>query len=309
MQLSKSRYLVRYEVTLKAFRGNGVPLKMLEAGTTLDVVDLLKKAVSDKTAIIDDNPDEIIKITRVEVGTSIVGILFRRRDANAAAPVWEHVDTEKLRKAPKQKKEQQAISAHMFVELNEIVPGSDRYRVVVEDVPGLPRTTLFHLFKKVLRKAEYPYSNEHKIEKNTHCVAEFAGVPSEDIGSALGSGSMPFVELARPPDTAGMDSALVAKPETMRVYLRAKGASALPIVSGLQAWAQAKGWKDFRVQVKTGDGRSKLVPVPFGTSAATALFVKGEYVTLAKALDACTSVISSELQKHATTIIGDPSWT
>jgi len=163
----------------------------------------------------------------------------------------------------------------------------------------------------VVKEQKYEYEDAHGDIKETYTIPVFHGVPSENIGDALKTGVISFIELVRPPNVSGLDTdGLIPRPERMRLSLKAQTMKkALGIIQRVQDWRDSKHWRDLRVQVKTADKRSRMVPIAREEDAADVLFVHAEEVTTKKPLSQCTDKINEELVGFAEEIFStDKDW-
>ncbi len=299
-----SRFFVRHELKFRTPRDKGKPLSFLEHGTKIDVLNILETAVDNGSAIFPLQENDVVSLTKIETlkKEDMAVLLFRRSDPNAATPVFENIKTKKLRPADKRDDEAEAISAHLFINLDGKVKGPHpTHRAILEEVTGLGRSYVQALMHSVLREHSYPFRDERGETKETYTIPFFEGVPSETIGGALRGGGIKYVELVRPPKIKGLDVAgLVPHPERMRLTVKATSRKGiLDVIGRIRDWAYSHDWKDLRVQVETDDERTRVVDIARDADAADVLFVHSERVNTEKPLAQCTESINGELVAHA----------
>lgn len=306
---SNSRFFVRHELLLKAQRDRGVPLPLLD-DDEVDVLTYLRLATKAGTATHVLEKDDVIELTKVDIREkdNIAILLFQRSDPDAPPPVFANKKKKTLRQVEKEADEAEAVSAHLFLSLD----GADedgiwRFRAIMEEVPGLGRSYMHAVIADVLRVSRYTYEDDRGAEHETYTIPTFHGVKSEKIGKALQDGVISFVELVRPPDVSGLDtSGLIPRPERMRLSLKTQSMqNSLNIIKRVQGWLGKHHWKDMRVQVKTGDNRSRLVAVARTEDAADVLFVHAVEVTTNKPISQCSEKVNEELVALAKKMFDD----
>ncbi|PSC03802.1 hypothetical protein SLNSH_16975 [Alsobacter soli] len=240
----------------------------------------------------------------VRPADNVAVLLFRRSDASAATPYFEHAKTRAIRKADKLADEAVAVSAHLFVELSGNGSQPRRNRAVLEEMPGLGRSYIESILKSVLQPHKYSYTEANGEDAETYTIAELEGFLSATLGEALKDGRVPFVQLVREGKATGFDTeAFIPKEQKMKLAVKASGPSLLEKLRGLRAWATREGWDDVRVQIVMPEGRSRLVSVPRDEDAGTVLFVRSEQVYVKNDLEVCHEDVSEELTEKAKEIL------
>jgi hypothetical protein len=186
---------------------------------------------------------------------------------------------ENLRRADKSADEAVAVSAHLFVHLDEIAdtahPSS---HAILEEVPGLSRTFIQYLISDVLRHEKYKFIDRHGEEKETYTLLDFHGLKSEKFGTALKQSTVPYVTLIQPGSLGGVDTEGLAVPreQRMKVILRSKPEQTLGILNRLIPWAKKSDWKDVLVRIDMPEKRSRVVSIARDADAADVLLVRSE---------------------------------
>jgi len=301
-----SRFFLQFDLVVKPYRNNGLPLPFMGDGKTLDIEDILTQRVAAGKAKIVIRKDDVAQITKIDVRPQdkIAVLLFRRSDPAAATPVFEHRKTGALRRAHKDVDEAVSVSSHMIVHLDPQPGAHNRYRTIIEEVPGLGRTYMEAILAEALRNAKYSYKDHRGDEKETYSLIDFQGVKSEGLSNALKKGSLSFIELVRPATIQGLDTegVLAPKEERLRIAVKAQ-AEGLKLIERVRAWAKANNWDDVRVRINMSDDRSRVVTIAREEEAADILFVRAEQVRVTRPLDPCTDKINEELVKKALEVL------
>jgi hypothetical protein len=305
-----SRFFVRHQLQFRSCRNQGLPLPFRSGNDTLDVENALHGAIADGTAQTILQNHDVVRLTRMDVRAddNIVVLLFRRTDPDASTPIVENLDTRTLRPLDKQENDAMAVSAHLFIELGSIEGAiHPTYRAILEEVPGLGRTYVNHIFADVLRKLKYDYTDHRGDVKETYTIVDFHGIKSETIGNALRGAAMPYVELVRPGTVGGLDSEglVIPRQQRMKLMLRATPAQTLPLLGRIKDWAFGEDWTDVLVRVDLPENRSRMVTLAREIDAADVLFVRSEEINVSQPLDVCTETINEELVAKAKGMFAD----
>ena len=298
-----SRYLARFELTFRPQRDSGPGLELLST-SDIDVLSELQKSIGTDSSEINIRNGDKIRLTHVEISeeNGCAVLLFRRRDPTAADPVFEHQKTLALRTANKLSDEAQAISAHLFISLMKRDTPHPTYRALLEEVPGIGRTYVQSVLGRALREVTYSYEDEKGRSKATYCIPELGGIPNAKVGDAVTQkegGEVNYIELERTPNLDGLDIAgLIAKPERLKLTVKATSRRDLNLVERVVQWANANDWKKIRVQVEAS-GRSKVVEIAREADAADVLFVKSIFHVTDSILSNCADQTHVELTQAA----------
>lgn len=310
---SNSRYFLRHEVAFKPYRDKGAGLSLISDDGTVDVLSVLQDALKADQATFVINKHDVVRLTAIEhlPKQEMVVLLFRRSDPDLAAPVFENRKTRALRLSDKGEDDAEAVSAHLFLSTRPAFTPNPTYRAILEEVPGLGRTYVQAIMKQVLRDRPYEYEDDRGQAKNTYSVVVFGGVPSETLGQAIRRGGIKYIELVRAPRLDGLDTAgLVAHAERLKLSVKESDRGNLDIIRRVRGWANAHEWRDLRVQIATGDDRTRVVEVAREADAADVLFVKSELMTDIKPpLLQCTEKVHNTLSLRAADVLNsDAGW-
>jgi hypothetical protein len=294
----RSRFFQQYELSFRAARGQGVPLKFFEATNKLDALSLLRASIGKEWGKINLASNDECKITQVSLSKDkkFAAVLFRRSSPDASTPFFGNRNTGALRKADRSDEEDLAVSAHLFIDMSFDNSRKNKYRAILEEVPSLGKSYVHSVIYKILKSNEYSFTDRNGQDKTTFTACRFDGYASENLLQAIGKGSVPFVELVRTPVLDGLDSeAFRVKEQKQRIYLRAGGGSVMEKIKTLKDWATGQNWDELRVQVRLPDGRSRLVPIAREDDAASVLFVRAQQVYVAADIDVCCENVEMQL--------------
>lgn len=299
-----SRFFMRGELRFRAARERGEALAFLADGETLDVQDIMAKAIKSGNAELSVQGSDVVRLTTMEVRPrdKLAVLLFRRSDPAAATPIFEHGRTRKLRKSDKKKEEGVAVSAHLFVHLTEIAGrGHPAYRTILEEVPGISRSYVQALLHDIVSDRSYEFTDHRGDKKQTYTLATLDGLKSEKVSGALKDSVVPYVTLVRPGNVKGMDTGglVEAREERMKLVIKAKPKDTLEVLKKIQSFARRNEWSNMLVQVDMPEKRSRIVSIAREADAADILFVRSEQVQVASALDTATETINEELVTKA----------
>jgi hypothetical protein len=300
-----SRFFLRHELRFRTPYGHGIPLPFLTADKKLDVHNVLQEAIKKNKANLVLRNKDIVRLTTMEVHAKekIAALIFRRSDPAAATPIFENEKTRKLRPADKKVDEAVAVSAHLFISLDQVPDAAyPSYAAVLEEVPGLSRTYVQALLHDVLKETEYEYTDGRGKKKTTYTMVEFHGHKSEKVGGALEQdSSVPSIILVRPGNVKGLDTEglVVAREERMKLVLRAKPEQTLKLIAKIQKWMGKTDWSRLLVEMSLPDNRKRLVALAREADASDILFVRSVPVDVKTKLEACTDVINKELLAKA----------
>lgn len=200
-----SRFFVRHELVLRPARNSGAPVSLLTEDDELDVVNILTRAAAQDKATLVLKKSDVIKLTRIEhrPKENMLVLLFRRSDPNATNPVFENRKTKSLWAPNKGPDDAEAISAHLFIDLDGRRKPHPAHKAILEEVPGLGRSYVQSLLHEIITEHRYPYLDARGEQKETWTIPTLEGVKSETLGHALEGGGLEYIELVQDPDLNG----------------------------------------------------------------------------------------------------------
>ena len=297
----RARFFIKLELTASPKRGVGRELQLVTDGDELDILTVLEEGIANGAASNNVRDGDVVRLTHaVQHVDGLAVLMFRRRDANASVQFFEHAQTMAVRRSDKRANEDPAVSAHLFIDLRRRNRNGS-YRALIEEVPGLSISYIKPLLNSMLRQRPYLVADRRGVEVEATTKIELQGLPSQTIGEALEGGGIEFIELVRPPQLDGLDTAgLTPNAERLRLGVRrGDRRNPMDVIRRVRGFADAKGWNDMRVQVVTSDDRRRLVQLTRGADAATIMFVQSELVNTREDLPSCSSAVNAELVAHA----------
>jgi hypothetical protein len=315
MQLKPDqRFFLRFELELRPQRDKGAALPLRVADDGLDVLTVLQQAIDDGTAVfqVTEGEDDFVRLTQaVFRPRSNQLVLLFRRSSDGSAPMFENRATRELRRSDKQEDEFKAYSAHLFVSLDESPGAYPKHRALLEEVPGLGRTYIQELLRRILRLETYDCTDERGRLQETYTIPHLRGIASETLRDGVRGGGIKYIELVRQPRLDGLDTAgLIPRSERLRLSVREGQRRNFRNLANVKAWGQQHGWDRIRVQVETADERTRVVDISREADASDVLFVRAERVEgIAPPLEECTDEVVSSLVRRARRIFAsDNGW-
>jgi hypothetical protein len=302
-----SRFFIEYELVLKAGKGKGHPLRLIEEGQTLDVVSILEShAGRELGRIAMGGNDDWLSLTLVKPlpKDNVVVLIFRRDDPRASHQMYADLRAGSLRRSDKKSTEVVAVSAHLILSMeNTGTHDRPKHKAVLEEMPGVPKTSMQALLNQVLKSEKYEYTDRRGEPQMAYCSVELRGFPSETVENAMKDSTIPGVTLVKPAKIEGLDfgGVIVPKEEKVRLALRPTK-EPISILDRIVKWAREHNYEDYRVEIDMPNHRRRVVSLR-DEDAASALFVRSVPVDLKKPIDPCSAVVIDELVTHAKGIL------
>jgi len=310
-----SRFFLRHEFHVRSYRNQGPPLKLRADEDELDAEGLLRSAVEAGTAQLSLRNGDEVRLVRIEPypekKPAALVFLFRRANANAGAPWFEHQQTQALRRSDKADDESVTVSAHLIVGLRSLGDGLPTHPAILEEVPGLGRTYVQAILSDVIKQHKYEYQYKPKQTKETFSHVVLQGLKSQSIDAAMRhKRTVSHVVLVRPANLDGLDTEGLAIPgdERMKIQLHSTPEKTITLLNRINAWRKKRDWKDVRVQLDLPHDRSKLVSIAREADAADVLFVRSEHEIFKNELADATDEINQELVERAIAKFAPARW-
>jgi hypothetical protein len=301
-----SRFFVEYELIFKAGKGKGQPLHLIEEGERLDVVSILSGFAGREAGRITMGKDDWLSLTVVKPlpEHNVVVMIFRRDDPKASHQMYADLGQGSLRRSDKKATEVVAVSAHLIISTeNTGTREHPKYRAVLEEMPGVPKTSIQALMNEILRNHRYEYVDRRGEPQLTHCVAALQGFPSETVENAMKDSKIPGVILIKQAKIEGLDFGGVIVPKDERLRLALKPTKEpISMVDRIIAWAKQHDYKDYRVEIEMPNHRRRVVSLREG-DAASALFSRSVPIDLTVPIDPCSGVVIDELVDKAKVVL------
>lgn len=296
-----SRYVKNYHLSFQPRHKAASTLLIVDRPSQPSILKAVRKSIRNKTAFKTQGNGDVIEMIKAEHDEekNAVVILFHRARPNAPDPTYRKKvrDTVSVRKASKEMDEEQSSSAHMVISVTPFAKG--RYKVVLEEVPGLSMGTISSLISQALRAYPYDYVDSRGETASSYTVVKSAGVKSENMTNALKKGRINNLTLVRPAPADLVDSQGIFQPKDQRIEIRVerslKDPSMLTRLENYIKNARGLGWEEFDVELAFEDERTRTVTIEREDEAKEVLFVKAKEVHVANELPVCTVKVIDEL--------------
>lgn len=285
----RSRYFRLYDLitTPRSSRGAALPLVGEDS-----LLQLFTRACDDGTAVVEQpNRDsiELIKVEEVGNGTH-VALLFHRASPDAPDPIYRRKANDRLnlRSTEKDEDEEQAFSAHLVIEAQPRSPG--RYRMVLEEVPGLSAQAIVGVLRKVASAGHYECTDDRGRRLETYTVLKCDGYSSQSLEDSLGTGRVTFFELSRAPEAElEQDGAYIPSREKvkLRVGERFTRDNWKRKFSEMLRISERNGYDDVKVTIMFDDRRSTTISLDRDADAAEVMMVRAQRFDFDDDLELC----------------------
>lgn len=196
-------------------------------------------------------------------------LLIRSAHSDAADPAFANLLTGELRTEPMQEGEGAAYSAHLVIGRDEVLPGSGRYPILLEEVPALGRSSVNPFLRSLARTCYSTDMFEDENGKERRCwpVTEILGVPSKALRDDLERGTIRGVTFVKRSNRAnptidGLERTGRAEQEsTLKVSLVPTGAYQRVLAACAQ-FAQSRQYDAFRLRYRRADNRETSQELP-----------------------------------------------
>ena len=302
-----SRFLVLHDLAFRTKRGKGAPLRLIrEVGDENDVEQVLEQAFRGGKAEVKIKDDDVIELSRLsfrrDQGVAI--LLLQRGDPEGITPMFKHRKTKEVRPSDRTEDDLIAHSCHIIIKLEPEKINPPTYRVAIEETVGISKTYISSFFRHVLAAAPYTSNDRRGEEVEAVCTSDLNGHPSESVEEAMHQGVIRQVQLIKPGELEEFDSEHVEVNSIIQqLKIKGKGKAAMDAL--IDIWNKNRAnWSEMRVQVQSLEKKSRIIHIDREEDAAQALFVKSEFVPLAKKIDVCCAEIHEDLVLKARAILG-----
>lgn len=302
MLKSNERWVTFYELHLSSHPDNRIPVSCEEVAEALARITGTQEG---RYLFRNDAAGVMLTHHKYNADKNADTFLCRLADMDVSDPAFSHLQTGNLRLEPKQDQEGRAYSCHVIIERNELAPGSGRYRVLLEDVPGLGRTRLTPFFKSRIRHIyrDHEFAFEGRQLK-WWPVFELLGTPSQKLQADLARGRISEVEFVRLGDETGEAVDEIPNSQLLRQSLKVRlsGVQTTPrrlmdLFRSLRSYANQHGYDHYLIRYKRTDGnKQSTLEVPaHREDALDVLTTRVERIAVANPLPDCSDQIVDEL--------------
>ncbi len=296
-----SRYVKTFSLTLTPRHKAASTLRLVDkAGMPSLLVAVRALIKQGKAHRLLGNGDTIeVAATEHDEGKGLVTILFHRVRPNAPDPTYRRKNKTGLsvRQAVRDHDEDQSVSANLVISTKSFSP--NRYRAVLEEVPGLSIASVMPLISLAMREYTYGYKDSKGEQGTSYTVIKATGDKSENVDGALKKGRINLLTLVRPAPAAMKDASGLFKPKEQRLEVSIdrslKDASILERVETYIKNARKEGWKEFDVELQFEDERRRTLTIEREEEAREIMFVRAVEVTVKNELLPCAAKPVDEL--------------
>lgn len=207
----------------------------------------------------------------------VIVFLVDLADQNVTAPAYRDLKKGTLRHGRLRGGEGVAVSAHVALALDSFDDNAPRYRILLEHVPGLGRSTLEPFLKAMLKQAagdRFTWRDDtaDERERKFYPAATLEGTPSEELVEDMQSksGAIVGIELVKHfKDQKAFDEAGILMEDTVTLRLRPEKPTPEGIAEFLgrmRFLAMKQGYQNMTVRYKNQWGKQRTAQM--GTTKA-----------------------------------------
>lgn len=251
-----------------------------------------------------NNEMAAIRIIDVEYKRSdkVVVLLLQYADTNVTDPAFSDLKTGKLRVEPKLAGEGVAVSAHVAITLTPHDRLKKSYRFLLEEVPGLGRSTVSPFIRSELKEIskdlfEFKDADENNKTKKYLPAAEILGTPTQKLTEELEDGcilqGIELVQFTHSKPLIDEEGFYTEASRHIKLVPHKSGVSSI-IDAVKQAWglARREGFNNVKLRYKHPQGKQKTATM--GSQIGDiedALVVKCEAIRSDEVLAQCSEKI------------------
>lgn len=275
---------------------------------TIDLASLMPhwvKRIKSKQAVkMINNKTAAIRVLDVEYkkNEKVIVLLLQYADTNVTDPAFSELETGKLRVEPKLAGEGIAVSAHVVINLAPHDSLKQCYRFLLEEVPGLGRSTLSPFIKSELKEIsknlfEFKDKDDNSKTKKYLPSAEILGTPTQKLTEELEDGcilqGIELVQFTHSKPLIDEEGFYTESSRHIKLVPHKSGVES--VVDAIKkAWVYAKSEKFNNVKLKYKHPKGKQKTATMGSDIsdiANVLVVKSELVSSEEVLAQCSENI------------------
>lgn len=254
------------------------------------------KMLNKKTASIRIHKMKIDKISRIAY------MLLHYSDTNVSDPVFADLKKGNLRKESKLEGEGIAVSAHLAISIDPINPLGTTYDTVLEETPGLGRTTITPFLRTGVKDVFDKKFIHNKKEVSYHPDLMITGKLSQTLKEDLEAGRLSGFSLIKHNVKKAMDEDHEMFKEEQTIYIKIADETFFkkynPITFIKEQFTKAKtaGYDGFKVHYKNLSKKNKIISIQTKLAdAMDVLYTKGEPIVLKNSVEQCVPKFNSEI--------------
>lgn len=309
MLLSNERWVFIYDFVLEPYPDNAPYFDMKTVAKRLqslfDADGAVKMYKNESVAM-------RVSDMRLDRSGERLTLLIQYADKNGSDPVFSNLESGALRVEPKLDGEGIAVSAHVVIHTMSTKNGGNQYLAVMEEVPGISKTTFRPFFTALLKDAFANAEFEDPDTGNTlKCrpLLEMDGHPGETLEESVEKGRIMGLTLIdrrlhQNFDEEGYTEAVdhqvrlkvVKQPETVN--------EKLGMIRNIFKSAKQQGYTKLKVTYKRPQGgRQSTIELDRLEDATDKCFTRQEMITLENDAQQCEQKIHKEIEKKMNAIL------
>lgn len=245
-----------------------------------------------------------ISDVRYNQDDEFITLLVQLSDKRIADPVFGNLESGDLRYEPKLAGEGIAVSCHMIIKTSPTANSSDRYKAVVESVPGITKSSFEPFLNWVLNAS---YENEEFISPVSRRKLRLKPVltvishASKTLEETLSGAKLRGLKLVSTSRVDGMDKNPYTKVSESSIkfdVVKQPGReSKLRLLRTLRARGAKEGYNRLVISYSK-DGKQTSVDLSVQEDAATKLFTKQEKLIIPDGVEQCEPSIHEDLENR-----------
>ncbi|MBG5881522.1 hypothetical protein I4990_00950 [Providencia alcalifaciens] len=248
------------------------------------------------------NGQRAFRISDIALEDGHITLLIQLADKRVADPVFSNLESGDLREESKLEGEGIAVSCHMIIKTEPTGASADRYKAVVESVPGITKSTFEPFINWILNES---YANEEFISPISRRklrlkpVMSVVSHASKTLEDTLAGSRLQGIRLVSTSRVDGMDKnpyTEVTESSIKFKVTKQPGRTSRPrLLSSIRARGHREGYNRIIISYSK-DGKQSSVDLSVNEDAATKLFTRQEKVVIPDGIKQCEPSINDYLE-------------
>jgi len=253
-----------------------------------------------------NNDTAAIRITHVQeyIKDDAIIMLVQYSDENVTDPVFSNLQSGELRIEPKLEGEGVAVSAHIALSTVPHDPEGMFYRLLLEEIPGLGRSSISPFLKSEFKEVckgrfDYVDVNDNQRTKNRRPSAEIVSTPSRQLSEEFDKGgilqSIELVKFLHNNHEFDEDGYYTESSRHIKLQpAQTPGDRIMDILNRVRKKARQDGYTDMKIRYKRPQGKTKTAAMGSTINdLQDALIVRDEPIRSDEQLTQCSEKIVS----------------
>lgn len=228
-------------------------------------------------------------------------LLIQLSDKNATDPAFAHLQTGSLRVEPKLAGEGIAVACHLMIKTKTLKNSKDLYLGLLENVPGISRSTLEPFFNYILKESFEGVDFKNPTTRSVcklYPTVKFIHHASKKLKELLSGSKMQQIRLVSTSVANEMDkepyALVIEKAMKIKVVKQPSANEKMPFIQRMRAWGSNKGFNKLLISYSK-EGKQDTIELDRDEDAASKLFGKSERIRLSDSIGQCEEEIHSEM--------------